>query len=109
MTGESVTVLRPVQSGEDSFGRAVVEWVPEQVDGVLVAPASTEGVGAERPDGARSTVRLHMPKTYAASLRGCRVEALGTVWDVVGDPLPMPARLCPGPWDREVEGVAVHG
>lgn len=109
MTGESVTVLRPVQSGEDAFGRAMVEWVPEQVGGVLVAPGPTSDAGAERPDGVRSTIRLHIPKGYTASLRGCRVEALGRAWDVVGDPLPMPDGLCPGPWDREVEGVAAYG
>lgn len=109
MIGGTVTVLRPVRSGEDAFGRAVAEWVPERVDGVLAAPGTTEGAGAERPDGVRSTVRLHIPKGYTASLRGCRVEALGMVWDVVGDPLPMPVGLCPGPWNREVEGVAVHG
>lgn len=107
--GATVTVLRPVGTGVDAFGRAVVDWAAEEVGGVLIAPGSTSGAGAERPDGVRSTIKLHIPKAYTASLRGCRVEALGRAWDVVGDPMPMPGGLCPGPWDREVEAVAAYG
>lgn len=107
MRGRTVTVFRPVEAGRDAFNAAVVDWRPEAVHDVLVAPVSTADLGEERPNGEESRLRLHFPSTYAATLRGCRVEALGKTWAVVGDPLRIPDS--PLPWDREVEAVRVDG
>lgn len=107
MRGRTVTVLRPVEVGRDAFNAATVEWLPERVDNVLVAPVSTVDLGEERPNGEESRLRLHFPSSYTATLRGCRVEALGKTWAVVGDPLQIPDS--PLPWDREVEAVRVDG
>ena len=109
MAGATVKVLRPKVVGTDSFGADVVEWVPEFVDNVLTAPQSTADLGAERPDGDETRIRVHFPRSYEASLRGCRVEAYGRTWAVVGDPLKLDPRLCPLPWDRMAEAVRVDG
>lgn len=107
MRGRTVTVFRPVEAGRDAFNAAVVDWVPEAVPNVLFAPMSTADLGEERPNGEESRLRLHFPGSYTASLRGCRVEAMGKLWAVVGDPLRIPDS--PLPWDREVEAVRVDG
>lgn len=107
MRGQTVTVLRPVEVGRDALNAPVVEWVDETVKNVLAAPVSTSDMAADRPSGHESRLRLHFPRGYGACLRGCRVEALGHLWEVVGDPLAIPES--PLPWNREAEAVRVDG
>lgn len=109
MTGKTVTVHRPAVVGTDAFGADVVEWSAEPVRNVLVAPSATAALGAERPNGSETRVLLHFPRAYTASLRGCRVEAYGRLWEVVGDPLPLQGMAAAFPWDRPVEAVRVDG
>ena len=109
MAGATVKVLRPKVVGIDSFGADVVEWVPERVGNVLFAPSATAALGVDRPRGSESRLTLHFPRSYTSSLRGCRVEAYGREWEVVGDPLPIPAVAGSIPWDRPVEAVRVDG
>lgn len=109
LRGETVAVLRPLATGSDAFGAPTVEWEREEVADVLVAPSSTSDLGADRPEGSASSIALHFPKSYAKSLRGCRVEALGGVWEVSGDPAPFMGHLTPGRWNREAEAVRIDG
>lgn len=103
LPGEEVVVLRPSVTrddlGEPTFG----EPVREAVSPVLVQPGATADMAAERPNGDSVAYTLHFPKTYRASLRGCSVEVRGEVFDVVGDPMPWPEELTPGPLNRTVE------
>lgn len=107
---DTVTVERPEPTGEcDPYGAPVAATVAEEVAGVLVAPASTSDLSARRPDGDRVDAVFHMPTGYRAPLAGARILWGGREWRVVGDPVPYPDGLCPGPWSRAVEAVAVDG
>ena len=106
---EAVTVLRPVESGEDAMRNKTFEWRREEVGGVLVAPATASSAQVDRIDETRRRITLHFPKGYAADLRGCRVEVRGLLWSVVGSPQPYAEGNVPGPWSMPVDVEAVDG
>ena len=107
LAGETVHILRP--EFDYSTGDAVATWSRERVDGVLVGPASTSGIAdAMRPEGTRTVYRLAFPKGYSRSLRGCRVEISGEVFEVRGDPRPVRRRLL-SRWSMEAEAVRCDG
>ena len=107
--GETVAVLRPSDGRPDAFGAPTRAWGREEVAGVLVDAPTTSDLGEGRPDGDRAGLTLHFPSSYAASLRGCRVECRGATWEVEGDPQPYEAALVPGPWDRAARVRRVDG
>ena len=102
---EGATVLRPSVT-YDERRDPVTTWAPEHVDGMLFDSPSTEDVDeAMRAYGVQVTYRMHVPSSYAASLRGCKVVRdrdadldEPPTYDVVGDPQPLP--WSPQPWDR---------
>lgn len=96
---ETVTVLRPSVTYDERMD-PVTEWAAEEVGGMLFDAPTTEDVDeAMRAFGVRVAYRMHVPSAYHASLRGCLVRrADGSVWQVAGDPQPLP--WSPQPWDR---------
>lgn len=110
IAGTTVTVLIPTAASVDEFNNEALEWGRLEVQNVLVAPADTaDVVDSNRPDGNRARLILHFPKAFSASLRNCRVEVLGKVWEVEGDPQPFMPDLTPGVWNRPVKVVRVDG
>ncbi len=102
MRGEAVEVLRAVES-RDALGRtAPASWeVEAEVDGCLFAPSTNVTGTQDTRRGDSCDATLYTPKTFAGSLLNRRVRrADGSVWEVVGDPQPFPAGLCPTEWDR---------
>lgn len=103
--------LRVRQSGSvDEFGneRAEYGW-PQTVNNVLVAPTSSQDLGAERPDGDATIMTFHFPKTYIGSLKGCLIGWGGRYWEVIGDPQPYSEDSTPGVWNRPVQARLVKG
>lgn len=110
--GERVRVERPVDTGETTpGGNAVVEWVGEDVDDVLVAPGPRNDlVESTRPDGVRIAWTLHFPKGYPATLRGARISVRGQdPCRVVGDPQHYTEANTPGRWSMPVELAGREG
>ena len=109
LSGETVAVL--TQSvAYDEHMEAVESWKREEVGNVLVAPGATSDVlDSTRPDGTRVAFTLGFPKTFTASLRGCRVVVRGIECAVVGDPQPYTAGNVPGAWNYTAEVEAVDG
>ena len=107
--GDSVNVLRFVNTGTDDMGEPVQEWQTETVEDVLFAPSSTEDVGAERPNGDAVVVTFHFPKTYTQSLRGCKIEYAGSTYAVQGDPHGYMIENCPTRWNRTVTAQVCYG
>lgn len=106
--GETVTVLTPSQSAEDAYGQAVKKWTDEVVRNVLVCEPTTADL-AERPEGDSVSLTLHFPKTYTASLRGCRVTLRGRTYEVLGDPVALTEANTPGKWNRAAAVKFVEG
>ena len=107
--GEDVTVRRP-STGYDEHMEEVVTWDEETVANVVVTPGATSDVvDAARPSGGRVDYTLGFPKTFTASLRGCRVVVRGVECAVVGNPQPYTADNVPGAHNYTVEAVRVDG
>ena len=112
----TATVLRPL--GGQAFDRLGMpvdgEPAEDVVEGVLVTPGPTSDMDASRPDGVTVACTMHLPKSYTASVEGCRVM-LPEPWHeeggyrVVGRPLPYMAANTPGRWNRAAELEVAHG
>lgn len=108
--GESVA-LRDRGSGSlDEFGNESAEYrLGITVPNVLVAPTSSQDLGAERPDGDATIMTFHFPKTYIGQLKGCLIGWKGSWWEVIGDPQPYSKDSTPGVWNRPVQARLVKG
>lgn len=98
-------------SGElDEFGNMRPEYRPAfSLYNVLVAPASSQDLGPERPDGDATIMTFHFPKTYIGQLKGCLIGWRGSWWEVIGDPRPYSKDSTPGVWNRPVQARLVEG
>lgn len=108
--GENVQVKVRQSGSLDEFGNERVVYRPAvSVYNVLVAPSSSQDLGAERPDGEATIVTFHFPKTYTGELKGCLIGWKGSWWEVVGDPQPYSKDSTPGVWNRPVQARLVEG
>lgn len=108
ITGEAVTVIRPVVErdglGEPTYGE------PARTDLMaVVTPGATADLDADRPEGVSVAFTVHLPKTYRDPVRGCEVELRGERFRVVGDPKPYTPASTPGPWNYPVEVTRADG
>ena len=111
ISGETVTVLTPTVA-YDANKDPVTTWAEAEVGNVLFGYPSTEDAdGAMRAFGVRAAYKLGIPKEFTGSLRGCKVRRHrdGAVFDIAGDPQPLPPELCPTPWNREAIAGWVDG
>ena len=112
ISGTTVTVYSPYQTGTDRFNNIVYGMTGADVSDVLVSPGSTELLEAARPEGVSVAYTLHFPKTYTQPLEGCEVELpvpWGGRYRVIGDPKPYMDANTPTRWNRPVEIEAAHG
>ncbi len=110
LRGCEVEVLRRSAGALDAHGNAAPgEWAAETVQNVLPQPGGTSDLDAARPNGAAVAMTFHFPKSYAGSLKGCRIAYGGREYRVIGDPRPYLAADTPGEWDRAVECEACDG
>lgn len=108
--GENVQLLVRWLGSIDEFGNETAEYMPMQtLRNVLVAPYSSQDLGAARPDGDATIMTFHFPKTYIGRLKGCRIGWGGRFWDVIGDPSPYSKDSTPGVWNRPVQARLVEG
>lgn len=108
--GETVQ-LKDRRSGSlDEFGNERVAYGSSiSVRNVLVAPTSSQDLGAERPDGDATIMTFHFPKYYIGQLKGCLIGWRGSWWEVIGDPRPYSKEATPGVWNRPVQARLVEG
>ena len=108
--GENIS-LRDRRSGPvDEFGNEQAEYGSAQMlSNVLVAPSSSQDLGAARPNGDATVMTFHFPKTYIWSLKGCLIGWKGQWWEVIGDPKPYSKESTPGMWNRPVQARLVKG
>ena len=109
IAGETVTVRTPTV-GYDEHMEVVESWSARPVENVVVTPGTTSDVlDSTRPDGTRVAFTLGFPKTFTASLRGCRCVVRGIECAVIGDPQLYTADNVPGAWNYTAEVERVDG
>ena len=109
IAGEAVTVRTPT-IGYDEHMEVVESWSARPVENVVVTPGTTSDVlDSTRPDGTRVAFTLGFPKTFTASLRGCRCVVRGIECAVIGDPQLYTADNVPGAWNYTAEVERVDG
>ena len=107
--GEAVAVRTPSITYDEHM-EETTSWAETTVANVLVMPGATSDVtDSTRLHGTRVVYALGFPKSFAASLRGCRVIVRGSEYAVIGDPQPATAANLPDPWNRTAEVEAVNG
>lgn len=110
ISGTDIAVIRPEMTGRDAMGEPVFSESEETVPNVLWHPATTDEIDeTNRAFGVSCEIALDFPKSYTASLEGCRVRVDGRVYRVLGDPLPYMAANTPTPWNRSVKAVRADG
>ena len=109
MIGEQVIVWTPATTYDENMDE-VIRWTPETVDDVLIDPSVGSDVESDtRLDGTRATYRLHFPKGFTASLRGCKVTVRGKEYRVIGNPHPYTDANTPTRWHMPADVEAVDG
>lgn len=108
--GETVQLKVRRSEALDEFGNERVAYRSSiSVRNVLVAPTSSQDLGAERPDGDATIMTFHFPKYYIGQLKGCLIGWRGSWWEVIGDPRPYSKEATPGVWNRPVQARLVEG
>jgi hypothetical protein len=104
MRGETVTVIRRVQTGVDEGNNPVYETKEEPVGNVLVGQPNCENADdSNRPDGIRIDAVLYFPRTYTGGpLRGQTVIVRDSKYRVTGDPFPIDGGMTPTDWNMTV-------
>lgn len=112
--GTRIEVIRRAETGKDAFNNPTYQDEIEEVDNVLVDPGmqdrgASREFNAERPNGTRTYVRFHFPKTYKHSLKGCFIRWGDRKFRVIGDPVAFPEENTPGEWNLPVDTEACDG
>lgn len=103
LTGITIRLLTPSQTGIDELGVPVYDWEPSIVDNVLIGePQDQERAEIYALYGKRAAYTLAIPKTDTHDWVGCRVEFFGHTWHVIGQPTKGLDHLVPGPWNMKV-------
>lgn len=107
LRGETVTVEVVTGYERNGYGEKVPKTVEVEVDNVLVAPASTEDLGEDRPEGFEARFTLCFPKDCEMTFHKQRIKVRGDWYRTAGytdrfDP-------CPTDWDKTVVVGEVRG
>lgn len=102
--GTTVTLYERVQTGVDGFKRPIYQDVPDEVENVLVSPA-TMGTGAQilsvlQLDGKHPVYELAIPKEDRHNWEDRRVDIFGRPYRVCGTVAEYIEENVPGPWHR---------
>lgn len=108
--GENIQLKVRRSEALDEFGNERVAYRSSiSVYNVLVAPSSSQDLGAGRPDGDATIMTFHFPKTYTGELKGCLIGWNGYWWEVIGNPQKYAEQSTPGVWNRPVQARLVEG
>lgn len=107
LTGEPVTVEVVDDFTRNAYGEKVPETHEVVVDNVLVAPAGTEDLGEDRPEGFEARYTLCFPKTCQMTFAKQRIKVRGNWYHTAGYTDKFVP--CPTEWDKKVVVGDVHG
>lgn len=103
MKGITVILYEKVKTGTDGFNHPVFEETPVEVNNVLVAPASSEGIVSEQDlQGKKETYILAIPKGDTHDWKDKKVEFFGRTFKTVNAPEEGIESLIPLSWNKKV-------
>lgn len=103
ISGQTITLLSKVKTGEDGFHRPVYSESEIDVDNVLIAPVSdSETLEAFNLTGHKDVYQLAIPKGDTNVWTGNRVMFWNMTLRVVGEPIQGMEHLIPLDWNMKV-------
>lgn len=104
MRGITVKLYEKTKVGTDGFNAPVFEEVPVEVENVLVAPASSEGMVTEQDlQGKKEVYILGIPKRDTHDWKNRKVEFFGRTFKTVNVPEEGIEDLIPLSWNKKVK------
>lgn len=101
--GITVTLYTKTQVGTDAFNKAIYAETAEEVENVLVAPATSEEVlNTINLYGKRAAYTMAIPKGDTHEWEDCKVSFFGEDWHVFGIPLEGIECDIPLMWNKKV-------
>lgn len=101
--GITVTLILKVQSGTDAFNRPIYEYIEEDVENVLVAPASSDDIlSSQDLTGKKAVYTLAIPKGDTHNWIDATVRFFGQEWHTFGYPLEGIEANIPLNWNKKV-------
>ena len=101
--GTTVIVKTKVQIGTDGFNRPIYKFIDEEVENVLIAPASSDDVFTSNDlYGKRAVYTLAIPKKDNHNWIDTCVEFFGTTWKTFGFPQEGIEENIPLEWNKKV-------
>lgn len=101
--GITVTYIGRIRTGKDEFDHPVYEEYEEDIENVLVAPASsTDIVDQNDLNGKKAVYTLAIPKEDTHNWADCRVRFFGQTWKSFGFPTMGIDELIPLGWNKKV-------
>ena len=104
MRGITVKLYEKTKVGTDGFNAPAFEEVPVEVENVLVAPASSEGMVTEQDlQGKKEVYILGIPKGDTHDWKNRKVEFFGRTFKTVNVPEEGIEDLIPLSWNKKVK------
>lgn len=104
MRGITVVLYDKVQIGQDPFGEPIYEEVPEEVENVIVAPASASDITEQlQLYGKHAVYTLAIPKGDQHEWRDRKVCFFGQDFRSFGPPTEGIDSLIPLSWNKKVQ------
>lgn len=104
MTGITVKLYEKTQIGTDEFNRPIYEEIPEEIENVLIAPASVQEVlDTLNLTGKKIIYNLGIPKGDTHTWEDKKVEFLAETWHTVGYTQEGIETNIPTKWHKKVQ------
>lgn len=101
--GITVTLILKVQSGTDAFNRPIYEYIEEDVENVLVTPASSDDILSSQDLTSKKAVyTLAIPKGDTHNWIDATVRFFGQEWHTFGYPPEGIEANIPLNWNKKV-------
>ncbi|MBQ8559051.1 MAG: hypothetical protein IJ439_03600 [Tyzzerella sp.] len=101
--GMTVIIRKKVQTGTDAFNRPVYDYKDENVENVLVAPASSDDITTSQDlYGKKAVYTLGIPKGDTHDWKDTIVVFFGQEWNTFGYPLEGIEENIPLVWNKKV-------
>lgn len=101
--GITITLWNKTQTGTDPLGAPIYAEIPEPVDDVIVAPASSQEIlDATNLYGKKAVYTLGIPKGDTHEWRDKEVTFFGQDWKTFGIPTEGIEDLIPLRWNKKI-------